>query len=407
MDVSRFRNSPSGRPVQANAGGVAYWAFVPAPLPPAFPPDAELMRVSSQAAYALGELAALGRGLANPHLLIGPFLRREAVLSSRIEGTQAGIAELYAYEAGQLSAPRAAPASVSDVQEVFNYVRALEYGMERLATLPVGLPLIREVHERLMQGVRGGMAAPGEFRHVQNWIGRHGCTLVDADYVPPPVPEMLEALDAFEGYLHSFTDEYPPLVRLSFIHYQFEAIHPFLDGNGRVGRLLTSLLLMSWQLLPLPLLYLSAYFERYRPRYYDLLSAVSERGAWREWTLFFLQGVVEQARDASDRSRRLHDLESEWRERLTGARAPALALKLAESLFVSPILTIPQAQKLLDVTYPTALRCVEKLVEARILQPTSGATYGRAFAAERILAIVNDPVRSDDATYRFPAPSIN
>lgn len=386
--------TPSGHWIPSQAGGIRYTAFVPNPLPPELAPDGELFRVASNAAYALGELAALGRGLANPHLLLGPFLRKEAVLSSRIEGTQAGIADLYAYEAGQQLVAARMPglAPVDDVQEVLNYVRALEYGLARLASAPLDLALIRDVHARLMQGVRGGAAAPGEFRGVQNWIGRHGSTLQAADYVPPPPPEMLEALEVLEAYLQGFTDEHPPLVRLAFIHYQFEAIHPFLDGNGRMGRLLVSLLLQSWELLPLPLLYLSAYFERHRSTYYDLLLAVSQRSAWRDWTLFFLQGVLEQARDASARARALNDLRGAWHARLTAARASAHALKLADSLFVSPLLNIPQAQKLLDVAYPTAQRAVEKLVEANILSQTGEQQYGKTYAAGEILAVVGEPL---------------
>jgi Fic family protein len=199
------------------------------------------------------------------------------VLSSRIEGTQANITDLYAYEASQLPLPGLEPAPPeSDVREVLNYVRALEYGLERLNTLPVSLRLIRELHERLMTGVRGEHAAPGEFRRTQNWIGPGNRTLNEAPFVPPPVPQMHECLDSLEKYLHS-DDVYPPLVRLALFHYQFEAIHPFLDGNGRIGRLLLSLLLIEWKLLPLPLLYLSVYFHRYRQEYYDLLITVSER----------------------------------------------------------------------------------------------------------------------------------
>ena len=219
MDITRFQQSSSGRLVQRGQGEAAYWAFVPNPLPPELPVDGDLMRVSADAAYALGELAALGRTMANPHLLIGPFVRREAVLSSRIEGTQADIADLYAYEAGQLPLPGLTPAS-GDVREVANYVRALEYGIGRLQELPVSLRLIREAHERLMEGVRGEYATPGEFRHSQNWIGRGNCTLNEADFVPPPPDEMLAALDALEKYLHDDADPHPPLVRLALIHYQ-------------------------------------------------------------------------------------------------------------------------------------------------------------------------------------------
>jgi len=390
MNPERFRSSPSGRLSKVGQGKAAYWAFVPHPLPPVLPLDAELVRRLSEADRALGELAGLGRATPNPHLLIGPFVRREAVLSSRIEGTQTDIANLYAYEAGQLALPGLEPAPAeSDVREVLNYVRTLEYGLNRVNTLPVSLRLIRELHEHLMAGVRGEKATPGEFRRSQNWIGRPGCTLDDADYVPPPVPDMQQSLDAFEKYLHSGND-YPPLVRLALIHYQFEAIHPFLDGNGRIGRLLISHLLVTWNLLPMPLLYLSAYFERFHQDYYDKLLAISERAAWSDWLLFFLQGVAEQAQDAIARAKRLQDLQHEWREKLTQARASALLLRLADSLFQSPVITIPQAQRLLDVTYRSAQLNVEKLIEAGILQQVGEASYGKAFSAQAVIDLVSE-----------------
>jgi len=375
--------------VQKGQGELAYWAFVPQPLPPALAFDAGLVRTLSDADRALGELAGLGRTLPNPQLLIAPFIRREAVLSSRIEGTQTDLADLYAYEAGQL--PLFAGLKVvppeSDAKEVTNYVKAMEYGLERLKTLPVSLRLIRELHGHLMEGVRGDRATPGEFRRSQNWIGRPGCTLNEAEYVPPPVAEMQEALDVFEKYLHA-NNSYPPLVRLAFIHYQFEAIHPFLDGNGRIGRLLVTLLLVTWDLLPLPLLYLSAFFEQHRQEYYDLLRAVSERGAWQEWVAFFLQGVAEQARDAGARAKRLQDLQAEWRDRLFQTKASAILLRLAESLFVTPVVTIPQVQRLLDVAYNTASSYVEKLAKVDILQPRGESSYGKMYVAEEILKTV-------------------
>ncbi|MBI4497110.1 MAG: Fic family protein [Chloroflexi bacterium] len=377
MDLRPFEQSPSGRLVRSRYEGTEYWAFVPDPLPPALAFDPELVRTLSDADRALGELAGLGRTLPNPHLLIRPFIHREAVLSSRIEGTQANIADLYAYEAGQIPLPgfRSTPLK-SDVREVLNYVRALEYGLERVEALPISLRLMHELHERLMEGVRGERSHPGEFRRIQNYIG-----------IDVPSATMHEALDAFERYLHT-DDSYPPLIRIAFIHYQFEAIHPFLDGNGRIGRLLISLLLVHWNLLPLPLLYLSAFFERHRQDYNDLLFAVSARGAWREWLLFFLRGVVEQARDAVQRARRLQDLQQEWHEQLAQARASALALRLVDSLFASPILTIPLAQRALGVTYPTAQRTVQKLVEEGVLRPEAGVSYGRLFFADEILRVI-------------------
>jgi Fic family protein len=390
MDADRFRHSPTGRLVKVEHEQAAYWAFVPQPLPPVLPWDKEWVNALSNADRALGELAGLGRTMPNPHLLIGPLMRREAVLSSRIEGTQADLADLYTYEASQLPLPGPKPSPhESDLREVLNYVRALEYGRERVSALPVSLRLIRELHSRLMAGVRGKQATPGEFRIRQNYIGPLGCAVQDATFVPPPVPEMHEALDAFEQYLH-VEDDYPPLVRLALIHYQFEAIHPFEDGNGRIGRLLLSLLLVNWKLLPLPMLYLSAYFERYRQSYYDLLLAVSERGAWCEWLRFFLRGVAEQAQDAIAKAKQLQDLQLEWRQRLTQARASAMLLRLADSLFESPMLTIPQAGKILGISYPAAQRNIAKLVEANILQQTSESTYGKTFRATEVLRIVGE-----------------
>ncbi len=390
MNLEAFQKSPAGKLLGVGKGEARYWAFVPNPLPPQLSLDAELLRIASDAAYNLGELAAMGRLMPNPHLLISPFMRREAVLSSRIEGTQSDITDIYAYEAGQLALPGIEPPPVADVQEVLNYVRALEYGLDRLSTLPASLRLMRELHERLVQGVRGEHAAPGEFRHSQNWIGRPGCTLNEADFVPPPVPEMHEALAALEGYLHLDIQDHPPLMRLAFIHYQFETIHPFVDGNGRIGRLLISLLLVHWELLPLPLLYLSDYFERYRQQYYDHLMAVSQRGEWRKWVLFFLQGVVEQARDASARAKRLQDLQQAWRDRLMAGRSSSLPVKLAEALFQAPIITIPQAQQVLGVTYVSAQRNVEKLVQAGILKQLGQSIYDKSFAATDILDIVSE-----------------
>jgi Fic family protein len=391
MNLEGFRKSPSGRVVCVGSGDMAYWAFVPDRLPPKLALDFELARTLSSADRALGELAGLGRTLPNPNLLIQPFMRREAVLSSRIEGTQAKLADLYAYEAGQPLSPGRQPAPPeSDVREVHNYVRALEYGLERVTTLPVSLRLVRELHAHLMEGVRGGRATPGKFRRGQNWIGRPGCTLDDASFVPPPSPDMLAALDEFEKYLHSEC-VYPPLVRLGLIHYQFEAIHPFLDGNGRIGRLVLSLLLVNWNLLPLPLLYLSAYFERNRNSYYDLLLEVSRSGAWRDWLMFFLHGVEEQARDAITRAKQLQDLQVEWKRRLTHTRSSALLLRLADSLFEQPVLNIPEAQRILGVNqYHSARRNVEKLVEAGILQQLGNSHYGKSFVASEILKIAGE-----------------
>ncbi len=387
MDPAAFNESPAGQLIRVNVPPEPYWAFVPHPLPPGFAYDHQLVGKLSRADRALAELAGLGRIVTNPNLLIRPFMKREAVLSSRIEGTQAEIADLYAYEAGQLSIPGLKPpAPEADVREVLNYVEALDYGLERLADWPISLRLIKEIHAQLMRGVRGGYAIPGEFRRSQNWIGAPGCTLRLATYVPPPVPEMNDALGALELYIHR-DEEIPPLLRLAFIHYQFEAIHPFIDGNGRMGRLLMILLLVHWGLLPMPLLYLSAYFERHRDAYYAHLLAVSQQGAWRAWLAFFLDGVAEQAADAVARAKELSALQLDWRRRLAQARASALTLRLADALFETPILSIPQAERLLGATYRGAKLNVDKLVDFGILSPAGPSQGGKLFIARDILRI--------------------
>lgn len=386
-DERQPQRGAAGRRIQVGRGDVAFRAFVPNPLPPTYKPTLELMRVLSDADRSLGELAGLGRNMANPQLLIGPFLRREAVLSSRIEGTQADIRDLYIFEAGQRSLPGFQLSPPGDVLEVFNYVRALEYGLQRLEKFPMSLRLIRELHGLLMEGVRGEHATPGQFRRSQNWIGPPGSVLANATFVPPPVAEMEQVLGDFEIYLHG-NDANPPLIRLAFIHYQFEAIHPFIDGNGRIGRLLLSLLLVHWNMLPLLLLYLSAYFEKHRQRYYDLLLAVSERGAWDEWLRFFLQGVAEQAKDANHRARELEDLRVAWQNRLHQVRASGLALAVVNFLFQRPVLSATEVREHFDVTYQTAMNTLRRLEAMQILVEVTGQARNQQFMASSILQII-------------------
>jgi len=406
MDPESFRTSPAGRLIQvtgigSGAQASSYWAYAPHPLPPPIEWTADLMSVLSEADRALGELAGLGRSLPNPHLLIRPFMRREAVLSSRIEGTRASLSDLYAYEAAQPMGGRHGAAESdavpipgelpADVREVANYVRALEYGLERLAGLPLSLRLFREMHGHLLQGVRGETQTPGEFRRSQNWIGPPGCTLNDATYVPPPVVEMAEGLDALEKFLHA-PSHLPPLLRLGLIHYQFEAIHPFLDGNGRIGRLLVTLLLRAWDLLPEPLLYLSAFFEAHRAEYYDYLFGVSQAGAWDRWLAFFLRGVTEQARDAVARARRLQALRERYRGQLQSGRMAARLLQLVDLLFAQPVITARQVEAALAVDFPTALRYVNQLVEAGLLREITGKARNRVYRADELLQTIETPV---------------
>ena len=355
---------------------------MPNPLAPELEFDTTTVQLLSEANLALGQLAGLGQMLPNPHMLIGPFLRREAVLSSRIEGTLATEEELLLFEASPSKEPK-----TPDVREVANYVKALEYGLARIKELPVCLRLIREIHARLLEGVRGAERRPGEFRQIQNYIGQRGQPIEQAHFIPPPVPEMNQALEDFERFLNA-PNELPFLVQLALIHYQFEAIHPFVDGNGRIGRLLILLLMCERGPLPKPLLYLSAYFEQNRDAYADHLLRVSQAGAWSEWIRFFLKGIAEQSRDAVHRSQQLLDLWKEYRRKMQTVRASALGLQLVDELFSTPAFTIARAAKILDVTFLSARHNIEKLVNAGILKEATGRKRNRVYIAPEILNIL-------------------
>ena len=379
MRPNDFAEAAPGRLVFGQEG---YCAFVPEPLPPNPVLDRSLILQLTEAYGALGELAGVGHRLPNPHLLIGAFLRREAVLSSRIEGTLATAQELLLFEVMPTEPPR-----TPDVREVANYVRAMEHGLKRLKELPVSLRLLRELHEVLMHGVRGQEKRPGEFRTIQNYVGKPGTPLQEARFVPPPPTEMQQSLNELEKYLHR-ESEWPFLVELALIHYQFEAIHPFIDGNGRIGRLLISLLLCERKLLPQPLLYLSAYFERHKNEYYDHLLRVSQKGAWLDWIRFFLRGIAEQSRDAVVRSARLLALWEQYRTTMQTPRASALVLRLIDYLFSYPALTIPQASQMLNLTFRSAQANVQRLVEAGILVERTGGRRNRIFVAPEIVSLI-------------------
>ena len=379
MEVGLNRR-PHGRTVRGSGG---YSAFVPAPLPPPLAWDGELVAALSKADRAIGRLAGEGRRFPNPEIFIIPFLRREAVLSSRIEGTRTTLEELFAAQASALVG-RAS----EDLEEVVNYVEALEYGLERLQTLPLSLRLIREIHERLMRGVRGDTATPGEFRRSQNWIGPPGCALNDASYVPPPPEELMGCLDALERFLHD--DTLPPLVHAGLAHAQFEAVHPFLDGNGRVGRLLITLLLVEREVLPSPLLYLSAYFEASREDYYAHLLTLTQEGAWERWLIYFLQGVQIQAEDAVERMEEMDGLFEQWRDALAGVQSgwPEQVLRL---LIGNPFWTAGGIAEALGVAYTTARRAIEKLEAAGIVSQTGTAKRNRVYCAREMLEILEAP----------------
>lgn len=377
-----------------------YSAFVPYPLPPEFTWTPSLVRSLSDADHLIGRLAGEGGRLPNPHLLMRPFIKREAVLSSRIEGTQATLGELLEAEAG-VPINR----SPDDLMDVGNYVVALEYGIKRLKRLPLSLRLIRELHERLMKGVRGERATPGEFRRSQNWIGAPGCTLSQASYIPPPPSELMDCLGAWEKFLH--TSNVPPLVQVALVHYQFEAIHPFLDGNGRVGRLLTTLFLVERGILPTPLLYLSAFFEATRREYYELLGAVTARGEWEAWLTYFLNGVARQSEDALGRAERINRLLETWRietgrlsaarrsadARAEGGRPTQVPLRLVDMLAANPFITIKKAAEQLGVAFTTAQRGIEKLEKLGVLRQVNRTKRDRVYCAQAIFNILEEPTR--------------
>jgi Fic family protein len=365
-----------------------YNAYIPDKLPPKIEPSWELSQKISIADRALSELAGATRTLPNPHLFINSFLRREAVLSSRIEGTQASLSDLFFFEAAGEQQKQ------SDVQEVSNYVMALNYGIERLNEFPLSIRLLCEIHEILMADVRGNESrlTPGEIRRSQNWIGKPGSSLMDATYVPPPVEEMKNCLGELEKYFHA-DSHLPPLVRLALIHYQFEAIHPFLDGNGRIGRLLITLLLIKEQLLTQPILYLSAFFERNRERYYELLLSVSQKGTWQEWIEYFLQGVAEESRDAVVRANSVIDLWANYRQKIQDQRHSVSTLTLLDEIIKTPVMTYTKAQKILGVTNRAARQNVDKLVELGLLREITERERYKIFVAYEIISILE---RVDD-----------
>src|SRR3989338_1268889 len=321
----------------------------------------------------------------NPHLLIRPFVRREAVFSSRIEGTQTSLAELFADEAGaQTDQDR------FDLKEVDNYVKALEYGIKRLKTLPLSLRLMCEIHEHLMKGVRGNIATPGEFRRSQNWIGVGGGTLQNASYVPPPPHMLMECLGELEKFIHAST--LPPLVAIGLIHQQFEAIHPFLDGNGRVGRLLIILYLVERNILPSPILYLSAFFEAKRDEYYARLQAVTDHGDWEGWIEYFLNGVARQAEDALSRIQRMQAMVTKWKQ-IFIKKTDKNCLFLIDDCMLNPFMTVNSAAKKHKFSFPTAQRAIDKLENAGVLKQTDDAKRNRIYCARKILDILDEPAK--------------
>lgn len=371
----------AGRYVSQPTG---YRAFEPAPLPPGQPLvlDGELQRLLSDADRALGRLDGSVLTLPNPDLFVFMYVRKEAVLSSQIEGTQSSLQDVLAAEAQLFDhVPH-------DVDEVVNYVRAMNHGLARLPQLPISVRLIREIHAELLKGVRGGRLQPGELRTSQNWIGPAGCTLATSTFVPPPPHMVPAALGALEQFLHH-DDSLPPLVRIALAHVQFETIHPFLDGNGRVGRLLITFLLTEGGILQKPVLYLSHYFKQHRQEYYDHLQAVRDRGEWEAWLRFFLRGVAEVAAQSAETARRILQMREEHRAAITTrfGRAAGNGHKVLESLFDRPIVSVREVESLIGTTYTAANTTVSRLVEIGVLQEVTGHARHRRFRYAPYIAL--------------------
>jgi Fic family protein len=367
-------------------------------MPTAVALSASTVRLLSETDYALGRLAGAAGRLVNPYLIGQPLLRREAILSSRIEGTFTTPEQLVLLEAG-VAAPEQDARLNADTREVLNYVHAMEHGLQLLRTIPVSLRLVRALHKVLLDGVRGGRDRPGEFRNEQNYIGVSDAPIADARFVPPPVVEMRAALDRWERDLHIRPDPLPLLVRLAVAHYQFEAIHPFRDGNGRVGRLLIPLLLCAHDRLTDPLLYMSAFFERHRQEYGDLLLGVSTRGEWEGWLAFFLRGVADCSRESQTLADGLLALRERYHAAVRSARSSGLLATLIDDLFRVPTITIGRAASLLGVTPASASSNLRKLAALNVVAEVTGRTRDQVFMAREILAFVGrDMVAPEPAT---------
>lgn len=365
-----------------------YQAFIPSPLPPQpeILMDQEMWNLLSQADRALGRLDGATDALPNPDLFVFMYVRKEAVLSSQIEGIQASLMDILEFESQALE-----PQNPQDIAEVVNYINAINHGLERLKDLPVSLRLIKEIHEKLMRGVRGSERDPGEFRRSQNWIGTGGCSLKDATYVPPPPHEMLKSLDNLEKFLHS-SQPMPTLIKVGLAHAQFETIHPFLDGNGRTGRLLITFLLCEQNILQRPLLYISYYFKKYRSQYYNYLQDIRDRGNWENWLKFFLRGIYEVAQEAAATARKIVKLKEEHRQLVLAqmGRRAANAIALLESLYSKPIFTVEHAIEITKLQYSNANTLIKNLCDLRLLEEITGQKRNRAFSYAPYLEVFRD-----------------
>lgn len=363
-----------------------YKAFIPAPLPPkpALKIDEKMIKKHEKATLSIARLDGLSYTLANTDLFISMYVKKEALLSSQIEGSQASLADVFEYESG------APIENINDVQEVVNYVKALNYGITRLKTLPMSCRLVKELHEIILKDSRGKNKTPGEFKRSQNWIGPANSTLKTAAFIPPPPEEAIQAMSDLEKYLHH-TSTYPELVNCALMHYQFETIHPFLDGNGRVGRLLITLYLYWKGVIEKPLLYSSYYFKKHRQEYYDRLTMVRNSGNFEQWVNFFLDAVIEASESAIDNTKKILALQKRdqallWDKKLSSP----LATVLLNQLFYKPVITIPDVQQQFNISYPTAAQLIHQFEEIGILREITGKKRAKRFIYSQYMEILSE-----------------
>jgi Fic family protein len=361
--------------------------FLPNKLPPSIKYNEGLTALISEASIQLGTLSGIGKLMPNPQLLIRPYLNREAVLSSKIEGTQASIQDIFRYMAGGM--PERKERESKRVVEVVNYMQASEMCLHDVRKgAPIDRQMFKKAHRKLLRGVRGEELQPGEFRAVQNWIGKPGTAIEDATYVPPPPEYVNQLLADLERFIQHPPGRISVLVQCAMIHYMFEAIHPFHDGNGRIGRLLIPVLLAQRKLLDQPLLYLSAYLDNRKSEYYSLLLSVSQKNTWMEWIRFFLRGVIAQAGDAVDNIRQLMALKAKYEQKLISKRASGSVTRLMEYFFSNPIISVPLAADHLQLTYPAAKNVLESLKEIGILVERNDKRRGKLFVAHEVMSVL-------------------
>ena len=381
MELPEFAGA-FGRLVEkeSNENG-KYFSYIPERLPPKFDYDPSLVLALSKADSTLSKLSGAGLLLPNPDLLIVPYLKKEALSSSRIEGTRISLSDYFLSEAKGIEK--------EDVEatEVGNYLKSMNFALKKIEKEPISVELIREMHKILLKGVRGNELLPGNFRPVQNWIGPKNTKIKNATFVPPPVEEVERLVNELIGYLNTY-DETPLLIKCALMHYQFETIHPFCDGNGRIGRSLITLYLCKKNKISKPLLYASDYFEKHRREYYEVLLNTNKTGKFENWIKFFLEAIKVQSEDALERTIRIQNLREEYQKKIKNHKQVANLLSVIDMLFMNPFVKINQIAPKIGITYPTAKKAVNNLIKLNILKPVGEGERNKLFVAHEILNAV-------------------